>query len=134
MGVLEPEETADRFRSLGAKKYVEERDGKLYMTVSGVNKAAVSALDSIDDFQDGFVFDKDFKDMHKNEICYLDDMKPVTFPDGYYCDLKYGVNMRPTGYELSVPTVYDNIEKTLKALEFPTDEMIQRKRGIIVND
>lgn len=134
LGVLEPEETADRFRSLGAKKYVEERAGKLYMTVSGVNKAAVSALDSIDDFQDGFVFDKDFKDMHKNEICYLDDMKPVTFPDGYYCNLKYGVNMRPTGYELSVPTVYDNIEKTLKALEYPTDEMIQRKRGIIVND
>ena len=132
LGVLEYEETAQRFRSLGAKKYVEERGGKLYMTVSGVNKSAVSALNgSIDNFADGFVFDKDWPDMHKSEITYIDDMAPITFPDGYRSELKHGINMRPTGYQLSVPTVYGNMEKVLNSYLNPTDQMIIRKRGVI---
>ena len=132
LGVLEFEETARRFRSLGAKKYVEEFGEKLYMTVSGVNKSAVSALKGdIENFADGFIFDKDWPDMHKSEITYLDDMQPVTFPDGYRSELKYGINMRPTGYQLSVPTVYGNMEKVLNSYLNPTDQMIIRKRGVI---
>lgn len=131
LGVLEYEKTADRFRSLGAKKYIEERDNKLYMTVSGVNKSAVAALHSIEDFKDGYEFDKDQPDMHKSEITYLDDMKPITFPDGYHSELKHGINMRPTGYQLSVPTVYGNMEKILKSLLNPTDQMYIKQRGVI---
>ena len=132
LGVLEYEADVDVFRSLGAKKYVESRSGKLYMTVSGVNKAAVRALDgNIEMFRDGFYFDKDHPDMHKNELTYIDDMQPVTFKDGYHSDLKHGINMRPTGYELSIPTVYSELEKTLRGLEYPTQEMLLRKRGII---
>lgn len=132
LGVLEYEETVtEGFRSLGAKKYIEGREGHLFMTVSGVNKAAVSALDSIEDFRDGFIFDKDHPDVHKSEITYIDDMEPVKFPDGYETSLKHGINMRPTGYQLSVPTVYGNMEKVLETYLNPTDQMYIRKRGVI---
>ena len=132
LGVLEFEDNCARFRSLGAKKYCEERNGKIYMTVSGVNKAAVSSLDgNIENFRDGFIFDKDDTDVHKSEITYIDDMRKIKFPDGYEASLKHGINMRPTGYELSVPTVYGNMEKVLESYLNPTDQMYIWKRGVI---
>lgn len=131
LGVLEYEETCDRFKSLGAKKYIEERDDKLYMTISGVNKSAVGCLNSIDDFKDDFEFDKDSEFVHKSELVYIDDMPSVTFPDGYHSDLRHGINMRPTGYKLSAPTVYDNMQKIIEGVLNPSDQMIIRKRGLI---
>ena len=132
LGVLEFEPECQRFRSLGAKKYCEEREGKLYMTVSGVNKAAVSALNgNIENFRDGFIFDKDFEDVHKSEITYVDNMNPVTFPDGYHSELKHGINMRPTGYQLSIPTIYGNLEKVMEGLLNPSDQMYIKERGVI---
>lgn len=131
LGVLEFEETCNRFKSLGAKKYIEERDDKLYMTISGVNKSAVGCLNSIDDFKDDFEFDKDSEFVHKSELVYIDDMPPVTFPDGYHSDLRHGINMRPTGYKLSVPTVYDSMQKIIEGVLNPSDQMIIRKRGLI---
>ena len=107
LGVLEDEEPCEAFRTLGAKKYVEERGGELYLTVAGINKGAVEALDNdINNFCDGFEFNKDHPAVHKLEHMYLTDMKPVTWPDGYKSDLKYGINMRPTGYILSKPDVF----------------------------
>lgn len=107
MGVLDKEPDADKFRTLGAKKYLERRDNKLYMTVAGINKKAVSCLDNdMYNFHDGFIFDKDHEDVHKLEHTYLDDMKPIEWPGGYHSDFKYGINMRPTGYKLSKPDVF----------------------------
>lgn len=134
LGVLEFEQTADRFKSCGAKKYVEERDGELYMTISGVSKKAVSALEgNINNFKDGFIFDKDFKDMHKSEVTYIDNMPDAVYPDGYVSHLKHGVNMRPTSYELSTPKVFDNMEKVLQALTNPSEQMYIKQRGVIID-
>ena len=110
MEIEHPDEKLEAFKTLGAKKYIEQRDGRLYLTVSGVNKSAVSCLKSIDDFDSGFEFDKDAKDMKKNQHTYLDNMQTVIYPDGFVSDLKYGINMRPTGYRLSVPKVYDVLD------------------------
>ena len=131
LGQLEMEKEFDAFRTLGAKKYVEERDNKLYLTVSGINKGAVVCLSSIDDFKDGFIFDKDHPDVHKMEHTYLTDMDPITYPDGYFSDLKYGINMRPTGYKLSVPTVYDSLDLLYEAVTNPDEKEIIRQRGVI---
>lgn len=132
LGVLEFEETCDRFKSCGAKKYVEERGGSLYMTISGVSKKAVSALDGdINNFRDGFVFDKDHPNMHKSEVTYIDNMPDAVYPDGYVSHLKHGVNMRPTSYELSTPNVYNDFEKVLNALANPTEQMYIKQRGVI---
>lgn len=131
LGILEYEDTADRFKTLGAKKYIEERDNKLYMTVAGINKSAVGCLPDIDSFEDGFIFDKDNDSVHKSEITYIDDMPRVIYPDGFVSDLKHGINMRPTGYKLSVPTIYSNLEDLIENFVNPNESEIIRKRGII---
>ena len=103
------------------------------MTISGVNKGAVEVLEGdIDNFKDGFVFDKDAPSVHKNEITYLSDMKRVVYPDGFVSDLKYGINMRPTGYKLSVPKVVDSLEVMLENFLNPIDQEIIRKRGTLI--
>lgn len=130
MGLLEAEEDCEAFRTLGAKKYVEEREGKLYLTVAGVNKSAVSALNTIDDFQDGFIFDKDLDDVHKLEHTYLSDMKPIIWPGGYWSEFKYGINMRPTSYELSEPNVYRDAINIMESgvINF-SEYFIAKRRG-----
>ena len=132
LGHMENEEDCDRFRTLGAKKYCEERDGKLYMTVSGINKGAVSCLNGIEDFKDGFIFDKDAEDVHKNEITYLDNMPRVVWPDGFVSDLKYGINMRPTGYKLSIPKIYDKLKIIVNQAVNPPEQEVIRKRGTVI--
>lgn len=102
------------------------------MTISGVSKKAVSALDGdINNFRDGFVFDKDHPDMHKSEVTYIDNMPDAVYPDGYVSHLRHGVNMRPTSYELSTPNVYNDFEKVLQALANPTEQMYIKQRGVI---
>ena len=131
LGRLDFEPGFDRFKSLGAKKYIEERDGQLYMTVAGINKGAVACLDGdINNFQDGFVFDKDHPAVKKMEHTYLTDMKEVIYPDGFISDYKYGINLRPTGYQLSVPTVYDVLEVLYKNMTGTNENEIIRRRGI----
>lgn len=106
LGHMEFESDCIAFRSLGSKKYLEKRpDNKLYMTVAGVNKGAVNCLTSMEDFHDGFEFDKDDPNMKKLEHTYIVDMPEVTYPDGYHSDFRFGINMRPTGYTLSKPDI-----------------------------
>ena len=128
MGVLEDEETCDSFRTLGAKKYVEGRNDKLYLTVAGVNKGAVKCLKSIDDFHDGFIFDKDHPAVHKLEHTYLSDMKPVMWPGGYYSEFTHGINMRPTGYQLSKPDVYRDAINIMESGQINFSEYFLAKR------
>lgn len=129
LGVFEKEEDCVEFRTLGAKRYIERRaDGKLYLTVSGINKDAVAMLhNDIDNFVDGFNFDKDSLDASgeitsynkktdRDEPCvkkklstYINDMPPVVYPDGYISVLTHGINMRRTGYELSMTDEYKDL-------------------------
>lgn len=57
MGVAEKEKGYDKFVSLGAKKYCVVQDGKLKLTLSGVDKKkGAKQLNSIEDFKIGKVF------------------------------------------------------------------------------
>ncbi len=62
MGVFEDETGAEpysKFCTLGAKKYVYERCGKLYITIAGVNKRlGAEELGAVENFKPGFVFRK----------------------------------------------------------------------------
>lgn len=130
LGILESEDDVEAFRTLGAKKYCEEREGKLYLTVAGVNKGAVGCLDSIEKFEDGFKFDKDHPDVHKLEHTYLSNMRPVIWQGGYLSELTHGINMRPTGYELSKPDVYKDALEFMENGKLTFSEyFMQRKRG-----
>ena len=68
----------DKFKALHVKSYASERDGKLYMTVAGLNKSAVYQLNNdINNFKDGFIFDKtDIK-----HITYNDEQTPAKIRD-----------------------------------------------------
>lgn len=112
LGLFVPEDPCSEFITLGAKRYVERRinDGKLHLTVSGINKEAVSLLnDKIENFDDGFDFDKDADCVNKRLATYLTDMPEVTYPDGYHSTYKEGINMRRTGYLLTMTSEYKTL-------------------------
>lgn len=121
LGIFAPEEPCSQFVTLGAKRYCERRisDGKLHLTVSGINKEAVELLnDDITNFDDGFEFDKDADCVDKRLLTYIVDMPDVTYPDGYVSTYREGINMRRTGYLL---TLSDEYRDFLRMCEMPVD-------------
>jgi len=73
MGVYEAEEDMIEFKTLGAKKYAyRTEDGKLHITISGVNKqkgaVELEAAGGLDAFREGMVF----KSSGKTEVKYFD--------------------------------------------------------------
>lgn len=113
LGVFDREDNCIQFITLGAKRYVERReDNKLYLTVSGINKEAVELLnDNIENFKDGFDFDKDSECVTKKLCTYLDNIPECVFPDGYKNTYKYGINLRRSGYLLTMTDEYKNLIK-----------------------
>jgi hypothetical protein len=101
-------QTVPEFRALGAKKYIyrDRNDNELHMTVAGVSKKAVKCLNNdINNFETGTTFtEKDLKnaDAVKLTPYYLNDIEEITFPDGYRNTYKYGINLMPTTYNLSI--------------------------------
>ena len=123
LGVFEKEDDCSQFKTLGAKRYVERRitDNKLHLTVSGINKDAVELLqDNIDNFRDGFDFDKDAECVKKKLSTYLDDIPDVVWPDGYKSHHRYGINMRNTGYLM---TITDEYKLLIKYMEYTLDDL-----------
>lgn len=108
LGIFAPEDNCIEFKTLGAKRYVERReDEKLYLTISGINKGAVELLNNdIDNFANGMDFDKDADCVTKKLSTYLYTMPTITYPDGYTSHYKYGINLRRTGYKLTVTDEY----------------------------
>lgn len=111
LGHFSEEDTCDKFKTLGAKRYIEERDNKLFLTVSGINKEAVNLLNDIEDFKDGVNFDKDAECVNKRLLTYINDMPTVTYPDGYISTYTHGINMRNNGYKLTLTDEYSMLIK-----------------------
>ena len=123
LGIFTKEPDCTQFKTLGAKRYVERRatDDKLHLTVSGINKEAVELLqDNIDNFKDGFNFNMDADCVRKKLSTYLDDMPTVRYPDGYVSKYKFGINMRDTGYLLSIT---DEYKLLIKYMDYALDEL-----------
>lgn len=108
LGIFDYEGNYDKFKTLGAKKYIYESSGELHMTVSGVRKKAVSQISSIDEFNDGLVFDVE----HANKLLmsYVDDMRPIVWnkgkPDEWKSTYKHGIVAQPTTYSLGITPEY----------------------------
>lgn len=125
LGIFDSEDDCTEFLTLGAKRYVERRegDGKLHLTVAGINKGAVDLLnDNIENFRDGFVFDKDAPCVKKSLSTYITAMPAVKWPDGYYSTYNYGINLRRTGYEL---TMTDEYKKLIDYMELDTGDIVE---------
>ena len=111
LGVFESEGCSEQYITLGAKKYCYRKDGELHLTVSGVPKKAVDALqDNIYNFTDTFTFD--YEHARKNTHYYTT-QEPFTFKDIdgniYNCTDTYGVVLQPTTYKLGLTDEYINI-------------------------
>lgn len=109
LGVFASEDVCKEFITLGAKRYVERRkkDNKLHLTVSGINKEAVALLkNDIENFTDGFDFNKDADCVKKQLATYVYDMPEVKYPDGYISTYKEGINLRRIGYLLTMTDEY----------------------------
>lgn len=130
LGIFTPEPECIEFITLGAKRYVERRiykkgdkkcDGKLHLTVSGINKEAVELLnDDIENFVDEFDFDKDAECVKKRLLTYITNQPPCVFPDGYVCKYTHGINLRRTGYKL---TMTDEYKKLINYMEYSLDDI-----------
>ena len=111
MGLFEKECNYEKFITQGAKKYAYVIDGKIHITVAGVPKSGASALKSLDDFRDDFIFS--YKDTNKNLVMYTEEQSPVEVID--YLGLKYLITDRsgccilPNTYKLSKSLDYSNL-------------------------
>lgn len=136
LGYFTKENDCIEFVTLGAKRYVERReDGKLYMTVAGINKNAVECLnDDIENFTYGITFDKDAECVHKSLTTYIKNMPHVIYPDGYECDYQYGINLRPTGYTMTSTSDYELLLKYARYDIYSLPEHVYNKMKGIIHD
>ena len=112
LGIFSQEDNCTEFITLGAKRYVERResDNKLHLTVSGINKGAVALLNNkIENFRDGFEFNKDAECVTKRLSTYIDDMPECVWNDGYVSKYTHGINLRRTGYNLTMTDEYKEL-------------------------
>lgn len=133
LGVFDKEDDCSQFKTLGAKRYVERRvsDNKLHLTVSGINKGAVDLLNNdINNFADGFDFNKDADCVTKKLLTYLDDIPDCVYPDGYKSTYRHGINMRNAGYVLSMTDEYKNLIHYMEYdLEDVPEQLVNHLRG-----
>lgn len=109
LGEWDDEKTADKFRTLGAKKYCAQYGDKLKLTLSGVSKeAGVEALGKIENFKNGFVFSKGI--IGKKTRAYNDAQEKKTITDylGNTVEVeeKFGVCIFEVDYKLNTSGDY----------------------------
>lgn len=113
LGIFEHDASYYQFITQGAKKYayIDKKDEKIHITVSGVPKKGAKALKDLNDFKDDFIFS--FKDTNKNLLVYNDDMNPFILKDykGKKLEVtdKYGCILIPTTYKLGKAEEYANL-------------------------
>lgn len=104
IGIYESEGKADRFITMGAKKYAYEDERGLHVTISGVNKkAGAEELKSLDNFKKGFVF----REAGGMEALYNDQPAPDHIEiEGHELKITSNVALMPSTYTLGVSPDY----------------------------
>ena len=126
LGVWDYEATYSRFKTLGAKRYMVEEDGKINITVSGVNKKfAVPYLietykDKVfENFNDGLEIPPQYTG--KNIHTYIDEERQGIIKDYLGVPYEYhelsGVHLEETSYNLSLTSKYVNYILGIKEMK-----------------
>lgn len=110
MGVYEVEDTADKFVTWGAKKYLCDYGGTLKATIAGVNKSMAGAElarhGGVDAFKPGFVF----RDAGGTEAIYNDYPQVGEYVvDGHRLEITANVVLRPDFYTLGLAGDYERL-------------------------
>ncbi len=111
IGAYEDDGDYEEFVTTGAKKYAYRENGKLHITISGVNKnTGITRLhDDINTFlEDDLTFD--YNQSGRLIHYYLDNQPHFTFTDidgnKYNSKLNYGIVLQPTTYTMGVTDNY----------------------------
>ena len=111
LGLFECDGVYQEFITQGAKKYAFKKDDKIKITVAGVPKKGASALNSLSDFKDNFVFKHE--DTGKNVLQYNDNQFEIELTDYlgniYKVKDKSGICMLPTTYVLGKSEEYADL-------------------------
>lgn len=116
MGVFEDEDPYSKFKTLGAKKYVfEHADGKLQVTIAGVNKKKggeeLSRRGGIEAFREGFTF----IDAGGTESVYNDSTPYAErVLNGHKIEMSPNICIRPSTYTVSLTDEYRNLLESCK--------------------
>lgn len=116
MGEFEDEGRYSRFVTMGAKKYADEKDGKLEITISGVNKRAgaaeLAAAGGLEEFREGFVFsaggglDPKYNDRTDMDIQI----------DGHQLHIGPNIYLHPSTYSLGLGDSYGKLIRAVRVL------------------
>lgn len=119
LGSFDYEGTYDKFKTLGAKRYMTLNNGVLSYTVSGLPKVKpllylLAKFDTIDEIFDwfdveGFMVPEDYSS--KLVSCYSDDPYDAVI-NGVHMHEESGVALKPSGFDATLSkTFYDLIQK-----------------------
>ena len=115
MGVFENEKKSEaiEFKTMGAKKYAYRTlDGKLHITIAGVNKKLgaeeLEKAGGITAFKEGFIFTT----AGGLEAIYNDDPEIGSYTvDGHELTITSNVTLRPSTYTLGITGEYEKLLK-----------------------
>ena len=107
MGVYESEGECELFKTLGAKKYVGVQNGKLKITIAGVNKSKgakeLEEHGGIEAFAEGFVFAKS----GGTESTYNDLKEPIVYNiEGHTLKITSNIYLEDSMYTLGITEEY----------------------------
>lgn len=121
LGMYDHEGTYDRFKTLGAKRYLTEEHGKIKATIAGLPKASILNVegDPFDAFDaDGMLIDAEIS--LKNGISYIDEPTTYTAPDGEVMselssagifDMSFKMNLDKIYYSLVIDGLTEKVRK-----------------------
>ena len=138
LGVFSKENDCEQIKALHAKCYCvrDAETHELQLTVAGINKDAVKMLkNDLDNFDDGFCFDKDDKSVKKNLHTYIKEQPDITI-DGHTYSYRSGINMRPTSYTIKQSDEYERMLEWIQnfTIDDLTDMNLNIMKGIIDNE
>lgn len=118
MGVYESEgyKLPNRFKTLGAKKYVlEDPDKRLHITIAGVNKKkGGKELGTLENFKEGFIF----KESGGTESVFNDDIDITIHVEGHDLNITDNVVIRDSTYTLGITAEYRAILQGLVDIKY----------------
>ena len=123
MGVYESEgyRLPNRFKTLGAKKYVlEDPDGHLHITIAGVNKKkGGKELGTLENFREGFIF----KEAGGTEAVFNDNVDMWYNVDGHRLHITDNEVIRDSTYTLGITAEYRMILDGLASIKYADEDI-----------
>jgi len=118
LGIMEREDDAVHFKTLGAKRYVyETEDGEMHTTIAGLpKKAGVTKIKCCEDFTTNTVWNTE--ESLKNTAVYNDNQPNAILTDmygnKYEASDKFGIAIVPTTFDLSISEEFAKFLATLR--------------------